>query len=121
MVTYCQSQLPYEACGMLSGTNNVVTTTWCLPNAERSPYRFSIPLSYIQYTFASIEQKGEQFLGIFHSHPTDLPRPSMEDIQNANYPEATYVIVSFLTNPPQTGCFQILNQHPLPKKLIIVP
>lgn len=121
MLTYCQSQIPFEACGILSGINQVVTTTWCLPNAERSPYRYSIALPFINQTFSSIKQKGEQFLGIFHSHPTAPPDPSPEDIRNANYPEATYVIVSLLTYPPQTGCFQILHQQAFKKQLIIVP
>lgn len=121
MVQYCQSQIPIEACGLLSGKNSIITSTWCLPNAERSPYRYSIDHHIISHTFSIMNQKGEQLYGIFHSHPTSPAYPSQEDILNANYPEVTYVIVSLMLQKPETRCFLISNGKIIHQELTILP
>lgn len=121
MILHCQKQAPLEACGLLSGRNNVATTCWCLTNTERSPYRFAMDPNEISDTFSAMGRKREQFYGIFHSHPTAAPYPSWEDIRYASYPEAVYVIVSLRHRRPVTQCYRIVNQKVSRVSLLIVP
>ncbi len=121
MILHCKKQLPLEACGLLSGRNNVTTTCWCLTNTERSPYRFAMDPNEISDTFSAMSRKGEQFYGIFHSHPTAAPYPSMEDIRYASYPEAVYVIVSLSLRKPLAQCYRIVNLKVSRVRLNIVP
>lgn len=109
MILHCKKQVPLEACGLLSGRNEVATTCWCLTNTERSPYRFAMDPNDISDTFSAMRGRGEQFCGIFHSHPTAAPYPSWEDIRHAAYPEVAYVIVSLRQGKPQTQCYRIVN------------
>jgi proteasome lid subunit RPN8/RPN11 len=41
-----------------------------------------------------IRAAGEEFVGIYHSHPAGENRPSARDLELAYYPEVAYVIVS---------------------------
>lgn len=89
---------PYEACGLLAGVvhgakkrvNRVFLTE--NKNETRANDRYEIdPLEYLQ-----IEKdlpEGESIIGIFHSHPDHLPRPSKTDLSRA-HPVYTYVILS---------------------------
>ncbi len=42
--------------------------------------------------FNEIDNMGLDLVGIYHSHPTGLPYPSLIDISEAFYPEVVYLI-----------------------------
>ena len=54
------------------------------------------PQQQIQ-AMAQMRDNGEQLFAIYHSHPTSPAIPSSTDIEQANYPEALYIIISLNT------------------------
>ncbi|MCH5586691.1 M67 family metallopeptidase [Shimazuella sp. AN120528] len=107
MISHCMEQNPFEACGLLSGNNHIASTFWPMKNILRSPNAFQMDMDQIEITFKQMKEKGEQLVGIYHSHPTAAPYPSPEDVIHANYPEAVYVIVSLSQIKPEVACFRI--------------
>jgi proteasome lid subunit RPN8/RPN11 len=107
MIHHCIEQKPLEACGLLSGTDNVACTHWSMTNVLRSPNEFQMDNNQVELIFKRMKEKGEQLVGIYHSHPTTVPYPSPNDVIHANYPEAVYVIVSLSRIKPEVACFHI--------------
>jgi proteasome lid subunit RPN8/RPN11 len=114
MINHCRQELPYEACGLLSGTGGKNETVWKMENMERSPVSFSMDLDQMEQTFHSIKKRAQQLTGIYHSHPTGIPFPSRNDIQHAHYPHAAYFIVSLASSNPSVKCYRIQNQRVIP-------
>ncbi len=51
-------------------------------------------------------------MGVYHSHPESPARLSEEDLRLLNDPLMVYVIVSLMTEKPDTKAFRILkNAH----------
>ena len=44
-----------------------------------------------------MRDRGEQLFAIYHSHPSSPPLPSAVDLEQANYPETLYLIISLQT------------------------
>lgn len=114
MVDHCILERPYEACGLLSGRNGRVQTIWRMANVDKSPVSFSMDMEQLRRVLLRIHQRGEQLLGIYHSHPTAPPIPSAEDIAYAYYPEAAYIIVSLAQKQPTFGCYRVRGKDAIP-------
>ncbi|MFT4142794.1 MAG: M67 family metallopeptidase [Bacillus sp. (in: firmicutes)] len=111
MITHCKDELPYEACGILSGKDAINETLWRMKNIRHSPTAFEMDIHQINETIKSISRKREKISGIYHSHPIGKAFPSSNDIINFHYPEADYFIISFATAKPEVRCYQIFNQN----------
>jgi proteasome lid subunit RPN8/RPN11 len=96
MCAHAEGEQPAECCGLIGGTED---------GEARSVYRLSNVASdrRVGYEAAPKElfnaqrlmrERGEQLLGIYHSHPrTSDPVPSETDVRLAYYPAATYFII----------------------------
>ncbi len=111
MVDYCRRHLPFEGCGLLSGTEQTGLTLWKLQNENRSVSGFSMSERAVAMALHQMKQKGEQLTGIFHSHPTTPPYPTKKDMKYNPYSNIAYIIVSFNTHPSEIGCFLVDNQN----------
>jgi [CysO sulfur-carrier protein]-S-L-cysteine hydrolase len=80
LVNHGQSQLPYEACGLLAGRNQTVQSIWKLKNELNSDRRFFVGEKTVNQTLQSIAKRAEKVLAIYHSHPMTLPVPSYTDL-----------------------------------------
>lgn len=120
MIAHCFSNLPYEACGLLSGRNGRADTLWVMENVKRSPVSFEMDMEQIRQVFWMMERRGEEFVGIFHSHPTASPYPSTSDIAHASYPDQAYIIVSLANGTANVGCYRIVNRRVIPLSLKLV-
>jgi proteasome lid subunit RPN8/RPN11 len=120
MIDFCRTNLPFEACGLLSGTEGMGRTLWKLKNESRSPNRFSMSKESIQQAVNEMEVKGEQLIGIFHSHPSTPAFPSSHDIKNNPYTDLAYIIVSFYKGKIEVGCFKTDGKTAIPLHLIVV-
>ncbi|MED1646053.1 M67 family metallopeptidase [Brevibacillus agri] len=107
MIRHCQEEKPYEACGLLSGRGGSAETIWRMENILKRSDAFAMNTRQIQKVLQKIAFRGENLVGIYHSHPTAPPVPSTEDIAHANYPEAAYLIVSLASPKPALGCYRI--------------
>ncbi|TYR76218.1 M67 family metallopeptidase [Rossellomorea vietnamensis] len=114
MIKHCQREFPFEACGLLSGKNGKVLTLWKMKNMKKSKTEFAIDIEEMKRTFKKMKQKGEEFNGIYHSHPSAAPFPSKTDIKYASYPEAAYFILSLKGKEPAVRCYSIKGRRALP-------
>lgn len=86
---------PAECCGLLSGSDGIVTHAHPLLNTASEPQNryFAAP----EDLFAAmrvIRESGRSFIGIYHSHPRTPAYPSPVDVEMAFYPDALYFIMA---------------------------
>lgn len=99
---------PYEGCGLLLGRaengDNIVTdirsmeNVW--PNEAEKPIRFSIDPQAWQQAELEAMLNGLDVIGIFHSHPNDVPVASPRDLAWASWPGYSYLITQVLQGEP---------------------
>lgn len=101
MKTSALSGYPYEVCGLLIGMVN--EKCWEIAEARvvenlnktRASDRFQLdPLTY-QRIDRSLRGSGREIVGVFHSHPDCLARPSPTDLEHA-WDMFLYPIVSVI-------------------------
>ena len=100
MLAHSRSELPNEACGLISGdlATGLATAFHAARNAEASPLRYDVhPDDLVRIVFG-IEDAGEDLVGIFHSHTHTPAVPSPTDLRSAQYPDAFYVLAT-LSDP----------------------
>lgn len=99
---------PYEGCGLLlgqteNGGNRVealypVENQWAVE--EEKPIRFLItPADMLKAELAAAGQ-GLDVIGIFHSHPDDVPVASPRDLAWATWPGYSYLITEVRQGRP---------------------
>jgi proteasome lid subunit RPN8/RPN11 len=108
MITHTRAEIPYECCGILAGLEGKVLKLYCTSNAAHSPFRYNIEPGELIAIYQEIQEKGWEFLAIYHSHTTTEAYPSPVDIKYAYLPESLYFIIS-LSDPdrPVIRAFRI--------------
>lgn len=119
MITHAMSCLPEEACGLLAGVGARVHQLIPVENIEHSPFHYRMSPQEQLKAFLSIEEKGWDLLGIYHSHPNGPETPSETDINQAFYPESVYVIISRSNEQWVVRGFSIQDYVPKDVTLII--
>ena len=92
IVAHAERDAPNECCGYLSARDGVVQEVFEAENVRHSPYAFDFGFKDLQAA-NELDDDGLE-VGIYHSHPRSEPRPSQTDINVAQYPHWTYLIVS---------------------------
>ncbi|MFA4887959.1 MAG: M67 family metallopeptidase [Candidatus Omnitrophota bacterium] len=87
-------EFPNEACGILAGRPGRVKEVYEMDNIEKSPDVFFMDAKEQLKVMKEIRNRGEEMIGIYHSHVASLAYPSSHDLELALYPEASYVIIS---------------------------
>lgn len=86
---------PSECCGLLSGSNGLITDFHPLRNdAEKPETRYFATPEELFAAMRRIREAGQSLLGVYHSHPRTQAYPSASDVEMAFYPEAFYFIIS---------------------------
>ena len=57
--------------------------------------------------FRDMDDKREELVAIYHSHPASQPYPSPTDRAESHYPDAVYVLVSLRGEVPEVRAFRI--------------
>lgn len=104
IIDHCTTGLPHEACGILAGQENRVEKIYCMTNAKPGPAYYEMDAEEQFRVMKDIRESGNAMVGMFHSHPSGQAWPSSIDVEKAywpgsqlpNYPDAVYVIVSFM-------------------------
>ncbi len=84
--------LPEEACGILAGLGNKVSTNLPITNQSHSRVRYYMEPLELLRALELIESSGLELLVIYHSHPTGPDKPSETDIKEFLYPGAATII-----------------------------
>lgn len=103
---------PHEGCGLLLGLvedgHNVVYAVRPLPNVwpdeSEKPVRFLIAPTAWQQAEIEAAANGLDVIGIFHSHPDDLPIASARDLEWASWPGYSYLITQISGGTPTYSC-----------------
>ena len=109
MIRHARENLPDEACGIIAGlTGEEAIKFYPAKNELQSETRYNIAPEDLYKIFMELEEKGLDIWGIFHSHPATPAYPSDTDIRQSYYPDAYYLILSFI-NPenPELRAFKI--------------
>ncbi len=106
IVAHAREEAPNECCGYASARDGIVEQVFRAQNIHASPYRFEMDARSL---FAANELDDEGFEVIsYHSHPKSPAEPSQQDINVAQYPDWTYVIVS-LAGEPELRAWRIAD------------
>ena len=89
-----------ECCGLLAGSDGIITRIFPATNALASPTSYEIAPKELFQLFRCMREEGLEHLGIYHSHPATENVPSPRDIELAAYPNEAYFIISLLPAAP---------------------
>lgn len=85
-----------EVCGLLAAHAGRPSRCIRVANVASRPQRFfNMDPGQQIAAMRSMRERGEQLYAVYHSHPQGPSEPSATDIEQAAYPEALYLIVSF--------------------------
>ena len=100
--------VPNECCGLLGGRDDTISTVYSVRNVAATPEtRYEAAPEDLFHATRKMREKGEELLGIYHSHPRSPAFPSPTDVQLAFYPDAVYFIVSLATERTILNAFRI--------------
>lgn len=86
-----------EVCGLI-GCDDGRCECYPIENvATDASVLFALNASEQLAAFKSMKEKGQSLFAIYHSHPDSPPMPSSIDIEEANYRDALYLIISLNT------------------------
>ena len=91
-IAHAREDEPNECCGYLRMRDGEVVDVERAVNERASPYGYSLDPKSLLAAFTAGEDGYD--VGIYHSHPRSPAEPSQTDINLAEYPEYTYLIVS---------------------------
>lgn len=95
---HAQESPEREVCGLIGGTNGLPTHCYPVRNvAEHPECRFLLDGREQIEAMRRMRERGEELFAIFHSHPTSTAEPSTVDLQQVEYPDALYLIISLGT------------------------
>ncbi|MEW6545449.1 MAG: M67 family metallopeptidase [Bacillota bacterium] len=111
VIHLCRLQLPGEACGILAGTGNRVSRAIPLPNISPTPTRAYLADPESLYrALLDIEERGEQLLAIYHSHPAGPATLSPVDLEQAFWP-VVHVVISPADNEPRAAAYRLQRRN----------
>lgn len=97
MLAHAREASPAECCGLIGGRDGRAETVYPMRNVAPAPLvSYEAALDDLVAAPKLMRKRGEQLVGIYHSHPrADDPVPSATDVRLAYYPEAVYFIIGF--------------------------
>jgi len=84
-----------EVCGLLGGMGGLALTRYAVANVAGEPAtNFLMDPRDQLAAMKAMRERGEELVGIYHSHPAGPASPSARDLEFAAYPGVAYLIVS---------------------------
>ena len=98
LLRHAQQSPSDEVCGLIGAQGGVAAHCYAVANIAATPQRlFAMDPAQQIAAMRAMRERGEALFAIYHSHPASPPFPSRADVQQANYPEALYLIISLQT------------------------
>lgn len=107
---HAKEAAPAECCGLISCTEGQeAKTIYRLQNvASNSNVSYEAAPEDLFAAQRLMRERGEELLGIYHSHPRAAePVPSETDVRLAYYPQAVYFIIGLAGPQPVMHAFSI--------------
>lgn len=110
IIAHSRDHTPRECCGIIAGKNGEITTLHRLTNLEPGIDRYLFDDEEFYKVYWEIENRGEELISVYHSHPVSVAYPSKTDVEFAFWPEAVYLICSLeFPDAPAIRGFRIVD------------
>ncbi|HEX4493631.1 MAG TPA: M67 family metallopeptidase [Acidimicrobiia bacterium] len=116
IVGHCYDGYPDEACGLLTGrlvgseSDGRVTDAVPCVNAARSARTYTVDGRDFLRVSREAEARGDDIVGVWHSHTHTTAYPSPTDVQLAADPMWLYLIVSLRDGFPMLRAYRIRDE-----------
>jgi proteasome lid subunit RPN8/RPN11 len=109
MFAHAREASPAECCGLVGGDARIAQTVYRLRNVARDRQMgYEAAPEELFAAQRTMRERGEELLGIYHSHPRSRePVPSETDVRLAYYPSAVYFIIGLGSNTETLRAFRI--------------
>ncbi len=114
VVAHCYDGLPDEACGLLAGPvgsdsepTGAVSAVYPCVNADASARTYTVDSRDLLHAMRDAESRGEELIGVWHSHTHSDAYPSDTDVRQALEPSWVYVLVSLQHAEPVLRVYRI--------------
>ncbi len=108
IAAHARAEQPREACGLIAGKGERAIEIIAIPNVARDPqHTYYMDERSLAAALTSLDTRGLELIGLYHSHPTSNPIPSPTDIRQASYPDTPYLIVGLKSGQPQLAAWSI--------------
>jgi proteasome lid subunit RPN8/RPN11 len=107
---YAKETAPAECCGLIGGgADKQASSIYSLRNIASNPnVAYEAAPEDLFAAQRQMRDRGEQLIGIYHSHPrSHEPVPSETDVRLAYYPQAVYFIIGLAGQQPIMRAFRI--------------
>ena len=121
MIAHALDGLPEEACGLLAGptADAGVIETYPCRNAAASARLYEVdPTDHLRAD-RDAEAKGQQIIGVYHSHTHTEALPSPTDIAQAPDPSWHYIVASVRHPSPVVRSFTIVDGDVAEEPLVL--
>jgi [CysO sulfur-carrier protein]-S-L-cysteine hydrolase len=120
VLTHCLDGFPDEACGLLSGPlapgangaalpTGVVAEVHPCRNADASARTYTVDSRDLLRAMRDAEDRGDDLVGVWHSHTHTDAYPSATDVRQAVDPSWIYAIVSLKYGEPVLRAYRIVD------------
>lgn len=113
VIANCFDGYPDEACGLFAGplvggaSTGEITGAYPCRNADQSARTYTVDSRDYLRAMRDAEGRGDEIVGVWHSHTHTDAYPSPTDVRQAVDPAWWYVIVSLKHGEPVLRGFQI--------------
>lgn len=112
IVSHMKKEYPNEACGIIAGKGGVENQFIALKNTHESPTSYAMDPFDLLKVDKFLRAEGLEMLAIVHSHVATKAYPSKRDIEQATYPDASYVIISLSDmDSPDVRSYKIQDRN----------
>jgi proteasome lid subunit RPN8/RPN11 len=115
MIAHARAELPNECCGLLAGRISddglgaEVVERYPIINELKSPKEFLTDARDMLNAERNMRVKGTRTLAIYHSHPTSEPKPSKRDLEQYDWPNVMFIIVSLAKEPAEIRAWWLIG------------
>ena len=114
MCAHAREANPAECCGLIGGEDiSRARSVYRLSNVAANPLvAYEAAPEELFAAQRLMRERGEQLLGIYHSHPRSRdPLPSETDVRLAYYPSAVYFIIGLSAGCAHLRAFRISERE----------
>lgn len=110
MIDHCRREAPREACGLLGGVGDRVTSIHPLRNVRASETRYEADPQQLVAAVVALRDAKAGVQAIYHSHPRWAAIPSKVDLATNYWDETPRIIVSLLDEPPDVRMYALYSK-----------
>lgn len=109
LIQHVMEALPHEGCGLIAFDEDRPVKLFPGRNVLESASRYRMADIEVLRAVDDMSRQGWWLGAIYHSHPNSPAKPSLTDLNEANWPDALMLIVSLMDDAPLLRAWRILQ------------